>query len=76
MGRPYKNAKSYKTAATLFTISGLILVILGVVSIVAGKTPIFLPIGIALVIVSMVFWQQSRKMTNIDEEKPDKAADN
>jgi len=72
VSRPYKNVKSYKTAATLFTISGLILIVVGMVSIVTGKTPIFLPIGIALVIVSMVFWQQSRKMTNIDEEKPDK----
>jgi len=72
VSRPSKNLKSYKTAATLFAISGLIFIVLGIVSIVTGETPIFLPIGIALFIISMGFWQQSRKMTNNDEEKPDK----
>jgi membrane-bound ClpP family serine protease len=59
--KPSKNSKSYKTAAILFSISGLIFIIVGVVS---GKIGIFLPIGIALVILSIGFWQRSRKLTN------------
>ena len=58
---PSKNLKSYKTAATLFSISGIILIILSVVS---GKIGVFLPIGIALVIISIGFWQRSKKLTN------------
>ena len=59
--KPSKNPKSYKTAATLFSISGLIFIIIGVVS---GKIGIFLPCGIALVIISIGFWQRSKKLTN------------
>ena len=59
--KPSKNSKSYKTAATLFAISGLLFIIVGVVG---GKIGIFLPIGIALVILSIGFWQRSRKLTN------------
>ena len=61
-----KDAKSYKTAATLFSISGLLFIIVGVVG---GKIEIFLPIGIALVIISIVFWQHSKKLT--DNERKD-----
>jgi len=61
-----KDLKSYKTAATLFSISGLILIIVGVVG---GKIGIFLPIGIALVIISIVIWQHSKKLT--DNERKD-----
>ena len=63
--KPSKNSKSYKTAATLFAISGLIFIIVGVVG---GKIGIFLPIGIALVIISIGFWQRSKKLTS-DENK-------
>ena len=59
--KPSKNSKSYKTAATLFSISGLIFIIVGVVS---GKVGVFLPIGIALGILSIGFWQRSKKLTN------------
>ena len=63
-----KNSRSYRTAAILFSISGLLFIIVGVVS---GKIGVFLPIGIALVVISVVFWQQSRKPTDNDEEKPE-----
>jgi membrane-bound ClpP family serine protease len=56
-----KNSKSYKTAAILFSISGSIFIIL---SVVRGKIGVFLPVGIALVIISIVFWQSSKKLTN------------
>ena len=56
-----KNLKSYKTAATLFAISGLLFII---VSVVSGKVGVFLPIGIALGILSIGFWQRSKKLTN------------
>jgi hypothetical protein len=61
-----KDSKSYKTAATLFSISGLLFIIVGVVG---GKIEIFLPIGIALVIISIVIWQHSKKLT--DNERKD-----
>jgi len=56
-----KNSKSYRTAAILFSISGFIFIILSAVS---GKVGVFLPIGIALVIISIAFWQYSKKLTN------------
>ena len=56
-----KNSKSYRTAAILFSISGFIFIILSAVS---GKVGVFLPIGIALVIISVGFWQYSKKLTN------------
>ena len=56
-----KNSKSYRTAAILFSISGFIFIILSAVS---GKVGVFLPIGIALVIISVGFWQYSKKPTN------------
>jgi len=59
--KPSKNSKSYKTAATLFSISGFIFILVGIVS---GKIGIFLPIGIALVIISIGFWQRSKKLSN------------
>jgi membrane-bound ClpP family serine protease len=51
------NAKSYKTAAVLFSISGFVFII---VSVVSGKIGVFLPIGIALLIISIGFWQRSK----------------
>ncbi len=59
--KPPKNSKSYKTAAILFSISGSIFIIL---SVVIDKIGVFLPVGIALVIISIVFWQNSKKLTN------------
>jgi len=50
-----ENSKSYKTAAILFTISGFIFIILSGVSGI-----FFLPIGIALIIISILFWQRSK----------------
>jgi membrane-bound ClpP family serine protease len=58
---PSKNLKSYKTAAILFSISGLIFIIVAVVS---SEIGVFLPPGIALVIISIVFWQHGKKLTD------------
>jgi len=57
---PSKNLKAYKTAAILFSISGLLFIIVAAVS----SNIVFLPIGIALVIISIVFWQHGKKLTN------------
>jgi len=65
---PSKNSKSYKTAAILFSISGLIFIIVAVVS---SKIGVFLPLGIALVIISIVLWQQSKKLKNGINKKED-----
>ncbi|GAI37526.1 unnamed protein product, partial [marine sediment metagenome] len=59
--------KSYRTSAILFIISGIVFIILGIVtSIIVGiatsRIAIFLPIGIALLIVGMGIWQKSRKI--------------
>ena len=51
------NAKSYKTAAVLFSISGAVFIIVIAVS---RKIGVFLPIGIALLIISIGFWQRSK----------------
>ena len=56
-----KDLKSYKTAATLFLISGLLFIIVAVVS---GNIGVFLPVGIALAIISIGFWQRSKKLTD------------
>ena len=61
-----KDSKSYKTAAILFSISGFIFIILSVVS---DKIGIFLPVGVALVIIGIGFWQRSRKLTDKDSSK-------
>jgi len=55
-----KNLKSYKIAAILFSISGLLFIIVTIVS----SNIVFLPVGIALIIISIVFWQQGKKLTN------------
>jgi DNA-binding MarR family transcriptional regulator len=60
------NLKELKSAAILFTISGIIFILL---SVIGGKIGIFLPVGIALIIISMVYWQQSRKPTDNFKEK-------
>lgn len=66
-----KSSTSYKTAAILFSISGVIFTVLGIVSTVTDRTPVFLPIGIALIIISMVYWKQSRKPKDNFKEKPE-----
>ena len=55
-----KNLKSYKIAAILFSISGLLFIIVTIVS----SNIVFLPVGIALIIISIVFWQHGKKPTN------------
>jgi len=62
-----KNLKSYKIAAILFSISGLLFIIVAVIS----SQIVFLPVGIALVIISIVFWQQGKKFTNAVNKKED-----
>ena len=62
------DSKSYKTAATLFAISGLIFII---VSVISGKI-FFLPIGIALAILSIGFWQHSKKITTNEHKESSK----
>jgi len=64
---PSKNLKAYKTAATLFSISGLLFIIVTAVS----SKIFFLPVGIALIIISIVFWQQGKKLTNGVNKKED-----
>jgi hypothetical protein len=64
---PSKNLKAYKTAVILFTISGLLFIIVAAVS----SQIVFLPVGIALVIISIVFWQQGKKFTNAVNKKDD-----
>jgi hypothetical protein len=64
---PSKNPKSYRTAAILFSISGVLFMI---VTAISGRIA-FLPIGIALVIISVAFWQQGRKLTNAVNKKED-----
>ena len=60
-----KEAKRMRTAAILFSISGLLLFIVGAIG---GRIGVFLPIGIALIIVSMSFWQYSKKATNHEQQ--------
>ena len=57
---PSRNLKSHKTAAILFSISGLLFIIVTVVS----SKIVFLPVGIALIIIGIVFWQHGKKLTN------------
>jgi membrane-bound ClpP family serine protease len=64
---PSKGLKAYKTAAILFTISGLLFIIVAVIS----SQIVFLPVGIALVIISVVFLQQAKKFTNAVNKKED-----
>jgi len=64
---PSKNLKNYKTAATLLSISGLLFIIVAVI----GSKIFFLPVGIALAIISIVLWQQGKKLTNGVNKKED-----
>ena len=53
------NPKALKSAAIFFLISGTIFIILTGIS---GKMAIFLPVGIALIVLGIVFWQSSKKI--------------
>ena len=64
-----KDLKSYKTAATLFSISGLLFIIVAVVS---GRIGVYLPIGIALTILSIGFWQHGKKLTSNEHKDSSK----
>jgi len=64
---PPKNLKAYRTGAILFSISGLLFIIVTVVS----RNIVFLPVGIALIIISILFWQQGKKLTNGINKKED-----
>ena len=55
------NPKALKSAAILFAISGIIFILL---SVIGGEIGIFLPVGVALIILSIVFWQRSKKTTD------------
>ena len=57
---PSKNPKASKAAAILFSISGLLFIIVFAIS----SNIAFLPIGIALFIISVVLWQHSKKLSN------------
>jgi membrane-bound ClpP family serine protease len=58
---PSKNVRAYKTAATLFLISGVIFIVEAAVT---RKIGVFLPVGIALIIIGILFLQHSKKLTN------------
>ena len=64
---PSKDLKAYKTAAILFAISGILFIIVAAIS---GQI-VFLPVGIALIIISIVFLQQGKKFTNAINKKED-----
>lgn len=64
MRRQSDESKPYRTAAVLFATSGIIFVILAGL---ARNVGVFMPIGIALVILSMGFWQRSRMPTGGEE---------
>ena len=53
------SAKSYKTAAVLFALSGFVFLML---SALGDRIGLFLAVGIALVILSINFWRLSKKL--------------
>jgi len=57
---PPKNPRASKVAAILFSISGLLFIIVFAIS---GNIA-FLPVGIAMFIISVALWQHSRKLAN------------
>ena len=62
---PSKNPKAGKAAAILFSISGLLFIIVFAI----GSNIAFLPVGIALLIISVALWRHSRKPANEVGEK-------
>jgi membrane-bound ClpP family serine protease len=65
---PSKNVRAYKTAATLFLISGVVFIVEAAVT---RKIGVFLPVGIALIIIGTVFLQHSKRLTNGADKKED-----
>ena len=66
MGRPRsESSESYRKAAIFFSIGGAIFIIVAAVGREVGA---FLPIGIALAILSAGFWQRSKKLAKGEEE--------
>jgi len=59
--------KAFRTAAIMYSISGFTFIILAIVT---GKIGAFLAVGIALLVLSIAFWQQSRKPLSNNKEKP------
>ena len=64
-GTARKRSESYRKAAILYSISGAVFIILAAVG---REVAVFLPIGIALVILSIAFWQQGKKSANRQQE--------
>jgi membrane-bound ClpP family serine protease len=58
---PSKSPKSYRTAGILFSIGGLIFII---VTVITSKVGVFLAPGIALFIIGIALWQYSKKLTD------------
>ena len=58
MSESSKSYKSYRTSAILFMISGILLIMVGLV----GDKIYLLPIGIALVALSLDIWQKSSRI--------------
>ena len=58
MAESSKSYKSYRTSAILFMISGILLIIIGLV----GDKIYLLPIGLALVALSLGIWLKSRRI--------------
>lgn len=59
-----KETKRYKTSAILFSICGVLSII---VAIISSKIGIYLPIGIAFIIISIVIWQYGIKLTENED---------
>ena len=64
MSESSKNYKSYRTSAIMFMISGVILVIVSIL----GDKIYLLPIGIALLIISMGIWRKSHKIKEAEQD--------
>ena len=64
MSESSKSYKSYRTSAILFMISGILLIIIGL----AGDKIYLLPIGLALVTISLVIWQKSHKIKENEQD--------
>lgn len=58
------SSKTYKDSATLFSIAGLLFIIVAVV----GDQISVLPIGMAFVVISMALWQRSRKPSDNEQK--------
>ena len=64
MSESSKSYKSYRTSARLFMISGVLLIVVSIL----GDKIYLLPIGMALLIVSMGIWRQSHKIKEAEQD--------